>query len=104
MKKTLSLALILSMLVIPGTVFAQDTYASSVSSKLQNGITNTLLGWTKIVSVPLDYQQQKKNPWAGIGKGLVSGLMTTIGGAFNLVTFPIPGEMVIPDGGVNLEG
>ncbi len=104
MKKTLGLAFVLSLLLIPATAFAADTYADSVSHKLQNGLTNTLLGWTKLVSVPLDYQQQKKNPWAGVGKGLVDGLMSTVGGAFNLVTFPIPGEMSIPDGGVNLAG
>jgi len=102
MKKTLALAMILSMLVIPVSAFAGDSYADTVSSKLQGGLTNTLLGWTKIVSVPLEYQAENKNPWAGVGAGLVSAVMSTVGGAFNLITFPIPGEMTIPDGGVSL--
>lgn len=105
MKKFLGFLIVLSVVLAPASAFAQEgSYADTVSAKLQGGLTNTLLGWSKIVSVPYDYQQAKKNPWAGVGKGLVDGLVCTVGGAFNLVTFPIPGEFTLPDGGVSLNG
>ena len=102
MKKILGLVLMLAVMLTPISAFATDSYSDAVSSKLQGGLTNTLLGWTKIFSVPHAYAAEKKNPWAGVGKGLVDGVVCTVGGAFNLLTFPLPAEMTLPDGGVSL--
>lgn len=104
MKKIIGLVLLLAVMLVPASAFATDSYSDAVSSKLQSGLTNTLLGWTKIFSVPHDYQAEKKNPWAGVGKGLVDATVCTVGGAFNLLTFPLPAEMTLPDGGVSLNG
>jgi len=104
MKKVFGLMLVLAVMLTPVSAFATDSYSDAVTSKLSSGLTNTLLGWTKIFSVPHDYAAAKKNPWAGVGKGLTDGLICTVGGAFNLLTFPIPAEMTLPDGGVNLNG
>ena len=104
MKKIIGLVLMLAVMLVPVSAFAADSYSEAVGHKFQGGLTNTLLGWTKIFSVPHDYQVQKKNPWAGVGKGLVDGVVCTVGGAFNLITFPIPAEMTLPDGGVSLNG
>ena len=104
MKKILGLVLLLAVMFAPASAFATDSYSDAVGSKLQGGLTNTLLGWTKVFSVPHDYQVEKKNPWAGVGKGLVDAIGCTVAGAFNLVTFPIPAELTLPDGGVNLNG
>lgn len=102
MKKVLGLVLALVVMLTPVSVFASDSYSDAVGSKLQSGLTNTLLGWTKVFSVPHAYQQENKNPWAGAGKGVVDAIHTTVAGAFNLLTFPIPAEMTLPDGGVKL--
>ncbi len=104
MKKILSLVLLLAVMITPVSAFAGDSYSDAVGAKLQSGLTNTLLGWTKILSVPHAYQAEKKSPWAGVGKGLTDAIGCTIAGAFNLVTFPIPAELTLPDGGVNLNG
>ena len=100
--KKVALLLVLAVMLMPVAAFAADGYGDAVSSKLQAGLTNTLLGWTKIISVPYDYQQAGLNAWAGVGKGLVDAAVCTGLGAFNLVTFPIPTDFPLPDGGVNL--
>ncbi len=102
MKKVLGLVLMLAVMLSPMSAFASDSYSDAVGAKLQSGLTNTLLGWTKVFSVPHAYQQEKKNPWAGAGKGVVDAIHSTVAGAFNLITFPIPAEMTLPDGGVQL--
>ena len=104
MKKLMGLVLALALMLSPVSAFATDSYSDEVSSKLQGGLTNTLLGWTKIFSVPHDYAAAKKNPWAGVGKGAVDAVVCTVGGAFNLLTFPLPAEFTLPDGGVSLNG
>ncbi len=99
--------LVLAMLIVPVSAFAAaDTgsYSDAVGAKLSSGLTNTILGWTKIFSVPNDYRLAGKNAWAGFGKGLSDATVTTVGGAFNLITFPIPTNITLPDGGVNLNG
>jgi hypothetical protein len=59
-------------------------------------LTNTLLGWTKIISTPNEYANDKKNVWQGVGQGLIDGTVTTVLGAVQLVTFPIPADIEIP--------
>ena len=102
--KKVALLLVLAIMAMPVVGFSADNYGSAVSEKLQTGITNTLLGWTKVFSVPYDYSQAGMNTWAGVGKGMVDAVLCTGLGAFNLVTFPIPTEFPLPDGGVNLGG
>ncbi len=101
MKKLIGLALALVFL-ISANAFATDSYSDATSNKLQRGLTNTLFGWTKIFSVPHAYQQEKKNPWAGAGKGAVDTVHCTVSGAFNLLTFLVPAEMGGPNGCVDL--
>ncbi len=104
MKKVMGLMLVLAVMLTPVSAFATDSYSDAVGAKIQSGLTNTLLGWTKVFSVPHTYSQEKKNPWAGFGKGLVDAVHSTCAGAFNLLTFPIPAEATLPDGGVSLNG
>ena len=97
MKRALSLMLLLAVMLVPASSFATDSYSDEVSAKLQSGLTNTLFGWTKVFSVPHQYQAEKKNPWAGVGKGAVDAVHCTVAGAFNLLTFPIPAGMTLRD-------
>jgi Na+/glutamate symporter len=101
MKKIMSLVVILSMLLAPVAFAASPwvdgkNYGEKVGGKLGFGLTNTVLGWTKLFTVPNDYSSEKKNVWQGVGQGLVDAAVTTVLGAVHLVTFPIPADIEIP--------
>ena len=71
MKKILSLVLVLSMVLAPSAFAASPwadgkTYGEKVSGKLAFGLTNTLLGWTKLVSLRMT-TQCRQNVWQGVG-------------------------------------
>jgi len=108
MKKIMSLVVILSMLLAP-VVFAaspwteEKTYGEKTVGKLGYGLTNTLLGWTKLISTPNDYSSEGKNVWQGVGQGFIDAGVTTVLGAVQLVTFPIPADIPIPSA-VDLSG
>ena len=101
MKNIMSLVLVLSMILAP-VVFAASpwvdgkNYGEKVGGKLGFGLTNTVLGWTKLFTTPNDYSAEKKNVWQGVGQGLVDTVVTTVLGAVHLVTFPIPADIEIP--------
>jgi len=109
MKKIMSLVVILSMLLAP-VVFAaspwteEKTYGDKAVGKLGFGLTNTVLGWTKMFTVPNDYSTEGKNAWAGVGQGLIDAAVVTVGGAVQLVTFPLPVDVPLPGNGVDLSG
>ena len=101
MKKILSLVVILSMLLAPmafaASPWTEDkTYGDKTVGKLGYGLTNTALGWTKLISTPNDYSSEGKNVWQGVGQGLIDTAVTTVLGAVQLVTFPIPADIEIP--------
>ena len=101
MKKIMSLVIVLSMLLAPLAFAASPwvdgkTYGEKVSGKLGYGLTNTVLGWTKLFTTPNQYSNEKKNVWEGVGQGLVDTCVTTVLGAVQLVTFPIPADIEIP--------
>ena len=108
MKKILSLVVILSMLLAPVAFAAspwttEKTYGEKTVGKLAYGLTNTVLGWTKLFTTPNDYSSAGKNVWAGVGQGLMDATVTTVLGAAQLLTFPIPADIPIPSE-VNLSG
>ena len=108
MKKILSLAIVLSMLVAPVAFAAspwttEDTYGEKAVGKLGYGVTNTLLGWTKLFTTPNAYSNEGKNVWSGVGQGVIDLGMTTVLGAAQLVTFFIPADIPIPSP-VDLQG
>ncbi|HOW88340.1 MAG TPA: hypothetical protein PKV84_06775 [Candidatus Omnitrophota bacterium] len=110
MKKILSLAVVLSMLLAP-MAFAtpsawteEKNYGDRVSGKLQFGLANTLLGWIDLFAEPNKFANEGKNVWSGVGKGMVDSVVNTVGGAIHLVTFPVPADLPLPDGGVDLGG
>ena len=108
MKKIMSLVVILSMLLAPVAFAAspwteEKTYGEKTIGKLGYGLTNTVLGWTKLFSTPNEYSNEGKNVWSGVGQGLMDTVVTTVLGAVQLVTFPIPADIPIPSD-VNLNG
>jgi hypothetical protein len=101
MKKIMSLVVILSMLLAPVAFAAspwteEKTYGEKAVGKLGYGLTNTVLGWTKLFSTPNEYSNDGKNVWSGVGQGLMDATVTTVLGAVQLVTFPIPADIPIP--------
>ena len=104
----MSLVVFLSMILVPVDFASSSwtdgkTYGEKVSGKLGYGLTNTCLGWTKLFTTPNDYSTEKKNVWQGVGQGLIDTVVTTVLGAVQLVTFPIPADIEIPSP-VNLSG
>ncbi len=109
MKKILSLVVILSMLLAPMAFAAspwtaEKAYGDRVTGKLVFGLQNTLLGWIQLFAVPNQYANSGKNVWSGIGQGVVEAVVDTVGGAIQLVTFPIPADLPLPNNGVDLGG
>ena len=105
----MSLVVVLSMLLAPVAFAAspwttEPTYAKKTTGKLMFGLQNTLLGWIQIFAVPNTYANEGKNAWAGVGQGLVEGVVDTVGGAVHLLTFPIPVDLPLPNNGVDLGG
>lgn len=101
MKKIISLAIVLSMVLAPVAFAAspwasEDSYSKKTVAKFGFGLTNTLLGWTKLFSTPNDYANQDKSVIQGVGQGLIDTGVTTILGAIHLVTFPVPVDIDIP--------
>jgi hypothetical protein len=108
MKKIMSLVIVLSMLLAPLAFAAspwteEKTYGEKTVGKLGYGLTNTVLGWTKLFSTPTEYSNEGKNVWSGVGQGVMDTVATTVLGAVQLVTFMIPADIPIPSD-VNLSG
>jgi len=108
--KMMTLVLVSSLVVTPSVVFAaspwmaETAYSEKIGGKFTFGLTNTLLGWTQLFSEPIRYQNDDKNVWSGMGKGLVDSIANTAGGVFHLSTFVIPVDFPLPDNGVPIEG
>ena len=108
MKKIMSLVVVLSMLLAPLAFAAspwteEKTYGEKVVGKLGYGLTNTVLGWTKLFSTPNQYSNDGKNVWQGVGQGMMDAAVTTVLGAVHLVTFVVPADIPIPSD-VDLSG
>ncbi len=88
-----------------------DQYYDRASQKFDVGAVNFLTGWTEVVVQPAEHFQQKKgvlnrigNSFVGTGKGIWNGTLDMVGGAANLLTFPLPQFQVpLPQGGVDLK-
>lgn len=109
MKKIMSLVVILSMFLAPlafaaSPWTAEKTYGDRITGKFAFGLQNTLLGWVQLFVVPNKYASESKNVWKGVGRGFVEAVVDTVGGALQLVTFPIPADIPLPNNGVDLGG
>jgi hypothetical protein len=108
-KSIIPLLLIVALTAVPTLAYAgspwteKTTYAEKTTGKLEYGFKNLLGGWTAIFSEPWRYHNDQKNVLVGVGAGLYKGIVYTVGGAVHLVTFPIPIDVPLPDGGVSFE-
>jgi len=104
------LSLVLAIMLAPSLAFAEaspwtetDDYGDKAIEKLDYGMKNVLAGWTELFTEPYDAYKADENVMKGTGIGLYHGVAHTIGGAFHTLTFPIPIDLPLPDGGVSIE-
>ena len=71
------------------------------TSKFAYGTKNVLFGWTELLTEPYEAAvDPKRDVLEGIGAGLWNSVGQTLGGAVDLVTFPLPDFSVpLPEGG-----
>ena len=87
----------------------KSTYSEKMMGKLGFGLKNTLLGFTEIIKQPIvDYKGAEHNKLGngvlGLGKGLVNGVVYTVGGVLHLVTFPLTMvDIPLPHDGVHCD-
>ena len=88
MKHVFSVVLVLTIIFLASSAFAQDP-----GSKLFRGLLNTTTGFLEL---PITIWQTSKNEGyptgltIGLGKGLVNSVYRTLVGVYEVVTFPIP--------------
>lgn len=88
------LAVWMSLLILPAYTDAEkDGVAQRAGTKLVRGVVNVGTGWTEIVKQP--YLIGKQQGWlAGTFRGTIEGLgmvvARTVGGAYEILTFPFP--------------
>ncbi len=104
MRKLFFLTLLLFIFASVRFAAADESYAAQFNQKFQSGVVNTLLGWSKILTVPYEKSSQDPNAWATFGRGIYEGVGDTFAGIYNAVfsPFPLP-KLNYPGGGV-LEG
>ena len=83
----------------PSPWTTQSPYAEKISHKLGFGFLNFATGWTALFWEP----SQEGNKWVGIGRGILYTITNTAGGALHAITFPIPIDIPLPEGGVRYE-
>jgi hypothetical protein len=74
----------------------QTPYGEKISHKLGFGVLNIMTGWTAIFWEP----SRPGNKFKGIGRGLLYAITNTAGGAVHAVTFPVPVDVPLPEGGL----
>lgn len=81
-------AFVVSMLASASVCYAQDPF-----TKLGRGAANVLTGWIEIpkgVSAESSETNWLSGVTVGLAKGLGMGIVRTISGAYEVVTFPFP--------------
>ena len=111
MGKRFGVALVLALGVLAAPMLASAasswadgaTWGEQAGGKLKYGATNLLLGWTSLFREPVQASQAGENLFVGIGRGVWNAVGQTVGGAVDVVTFPIPQiDIPLPEGGTDL--
>ncbi len=83
--------------VAPKAVYAEEDTGGLVVSKLFRGIANAATGWMEIFKQS-SLKWQESGPGVGLTWGVAKGvgyaIARSVGGAYEIVTFPVP----IPEG------
>jgi len=108
MKKTFSILIVLSLLVTPAYACFEssswteaDGYFAKTGQKLCFGVKNLALGILDIFYEPHRAQSEGNSVALGILKGWSDAVFNIVEGALHIVTFPIPLDIPLPDGGVD---
>ena len=65
-------------------------YSAKAGTTLVRGAANTLLGWTELIRQPVEETKAGGNVLVGIGKGVGQGVMRTVQGVGEILTFWAP--------------
>jgi putative exosortase-associated protein (TIGR04073 family) len=68
----------------------QAGYAETAGLTLARGAANTALGWTELIRQPADEVKRGGNVVVGIGKGVGQGVVRTLSGIGEVLTFWTP--------------
>jgi hypothetical protein len=81
----------------------EAAYRSKAKEKLVFGGKNTLFGWLELYNEPREaVREDNRSVMHGVRHGLVNMIGDTIGGASQLVTFPITNvDIPLPEGGTD---
>ena len=102
--------LVICLMMLSTSVFAASSpwnnpkasYGQQAMHKFAYGLTNTVLGWSKIFTKPYEAASNHTDFATGVVTGLWQGVADTVGGVLHLVTFPIPQiDIPLPDGGIS---
>lgn len=75
----------------------EEKYVDKIRHKLGFGILNVSVGWTSILYEPY------YTGWWGLATGPINAVLNTGEGAIHAVTFPIPVDLPLPEGGISYE-
>ena len=76
-----------------------EPYVEKSINKLGFGLLNAFTGWTALFFEPSRYE----NKFTGVAKGIWRTVTNTAGGIIHTVTFPLPIDFPLPDGGIHFE-
>jgi putative exosortase-associated protein (TIGR04073 family) len=68
----------------------QAAYQDTAGLTLARGAANTVLGWTELIRQPTDEVKRGGNVIVGIGKGIGQGIVRTLSGVGEVLTFWTP--------------
>lgn len=80
----------------PSPWVSKKPYTEKIGSKLGFGILNLGTGWTALFFEPTF----AGGFWKGLGRGILFTITDTAGGAIHAITFPLPLDVPLPNGGV----
>ena len=65
-------------------------YSATSGTTFVRGASNTLLGWTELIRRPAEEAKAGGNVVVGVGKGVGEGVMRTLSGVGEVLTFWVP--------------
>ena len=78
----------------------EDNYGDKAAHKFGFGLRNVVLGWSEILTEPVQASKAGKDPVEGFFNGIGKALMRTIGGTIHTVTYLItPIDIPLPENG-----
>ena len=107
--KTLTLIFVAAFMLSPALSIAEpsswtreSTYFEQSIHKLGFGLTNVIKGGAEpFIHMLKASQSTSENTWTGFIRGTAYGAADILGGAFHAVTFFLPVDIPLPEGGAH---